>query len=39
VKRARDLDCDWLTFDMPKTAVDGMIAVMEHFIRDVKPQG
>ena len=38
VKRARDLDCDWLTFDMPKADVAGMIDVMERFIRDVKPQ-
>ena len=38
VKRARDLDCDWLTFDMPNTDVAGMIDVMERFIRDVKPQ-
>ena len=38
VKRARDLDCDWLTFDMPKADVAGMIDVMERFVRDVKPQ-
>jgi probable F420-dependent oxidoreductase len=38
VKRARGLDCDWLTFDMPKADVPGMIDVMERFVRDVKPQ-
>ena len=38
VKRARELDCDWLTFDMPSGDVPGMIDVMERFARDVKPQ-
>ena len=38
MKRARDLDCDWLTFDMPNADVAGMIEVMERFVRDVKPQ-
>ena len=38
VKRARSLDCEWLTFDMPKLDVPGMIDVMERFARDVRPQ-
>jgi probable F420-dependent oxidoreductase len=38
VKRARGLECDWLTFDMPKADVPGMIDAMERFVRDVRPQ-
>jgi alkanesulfonate monooxygenase SsuD/methylene tetrahydromethanopterin reductase-like flavin-dependent oxidoreductase (luciferase family) len=38
VKRARGLGCDWLTFDMPPTAdVASMMALMERFVKDVKP--
>ena len=38
VKRAQKLECDWLTFDMPKADVPGMVGAMERFARDVKPQ-
>ena len=38
VKRAKALGCDWLTFDMPPAAdVAGMSAVLERFIKEVKP--
>jgi alkanesulfonate monooxygenase SsuD/methylene tetrahydromethanopterin reductase-like flavin-dependent oxidoreductase (luciferase family) len=37
VRRAAALGCDWLTFDMPRGDVSGMLAVMERFVRDVKP--
>ena len=37
VKRAKALGCDWLTFDMPKVDVPGMLGVMERFMREVKP--
>ncbi|MCI0549081.1 MAG: LLM class F420-dependent oxidoreductase [Candidatus Rokubacteria bacterium] len=37
VERARALGCDWVTFDMPKTDVPGMLAVMERFTREVRP--
>ncbi len=36
-RRAAALGCDWLTFDMPRADVAGMVAVMERFVRDVKP--
>jgi probable F420-dependent oxidoreductase len=37
VERAAKLGCGWLTFDMPRTDVAGMLAAMERFGRDVKP--
>jgi probable F420-dependent oxidoreductase len=37
VQRAKILGCDWLTFDMPKVDVAGMIGAMEGFARDVRP--
>jgi len=37
VRRAAGLGCEWLTFDMPRVDVPGMIGVMERFARDVKP--
>jgi probable F420-dependent oxidoreductase len=37
VKRAAELGCEWLTFDMPKADVPGMLAVMERFVKEVKP--
>ncbi len=36
-RRAAALGCGWLTFDMPRADVAGMVAVMERFVRDVKP--
>jgi len=37
VRRAAALGCDWITFDMPRADVGGMVAAMERFARDVKP--
>ena len=37
VKRAAGLGCEWITFDMPKADVPGMLAVMERFAKEVKP--
>jgi len=37
VKRAAGLGYEWLTFDMPKADVPGMLAVMERFAKEVKP--
>jgi probable F420-dependent oxidoreductase len=35
--RAASLGCEWVTFDMPKVDVPGMVQVMERFAREVKP--
>jgi probable F420-dependent oxidoreductase len=35
--RARDLGCEWVTFDMPQLDVAGMVGVMERFAHDVRP--
>jgi hypothetical protein len=37
VKRAAGLGCEWITFDMPKADVPGMLAVIERFAKEVKP--
>ena len=39
VSRAAKLGCDWLTLDMPRADVPGMVGAMERFARDVKPAG
>ena len=35
-QRARALGVDYLTFDMPKLDVPGMVRTMERFVKDVK---
>lgn len=37
VRRAAALGCDWLTFDMPRADVPGMVGALERFARDVRP--
>ena len=37
VRRAAALGWGWVTFDMPRADVAGMVTVMERFSRDVKP--
>jgi len=36
VRRAAGLGCAWITFDMPRADVAGMVGAMERFSRDVK---
>ena len=37
IRRARSLGADYLTFDMPKLDVPGMVRTMERFVKEVKP--
>ncbi len=37
IRRARGLGVDYLTFDMPKLDVPGMVRTIERFVKDVKP--
>ena len=37
IRRARALGVDYLTFDLPKLNVPGMVRTMERFVKDVKP--
>ena len=37
IRRARSLGADYLTFDMPKLDVPGMVRTIERFVKDVKP--
>ena len=37
IRRARALGVDYLTFDMPKLDVPGMVRTIERFVKDVKP--
>lgn len=37
IHRVQDLGCTYLTFDFPQTDVSGMLRLMEHFMRDVRP--
>ncbi len=39
IERAARIGCEWVTFDMPRVDVPGMVAVMEQFARDVKAAG
>ncbi len=36
-RRARAPGVDYLTFDMPKLDVPGMVRTMERFVKEVKP--
>jgi probable F420-dependent oxidoreductase len=38
IRRVRALGCDYLTFDLPRSDVPGMIHTMERFVREVKEQ-
>jgi probable F420-dependent oxidoreductase len=37
VKRVRALGADWMTFDLPRVDVPGMMRAMERLVRDVEP--
>jgi probable F420-dependent oxidoreductase len=37
IRRAEALGCHWLTFDLPRGEVPGMVRAMERFARDVRP--
>ncbi len=37
IRRARSLGAEYLTFDLPRGDVPGMIAAMERFVTEVKP--
>ncbi len=37
VRRATALGAEWLTFDLPRVDVPGMMRAMERFVREVKP--
>jgi alkanesulfonate monooxygenase SsuD/methylene tetrahydromethanopterin reductase-like flavin-dependent oxidoreductase (luciferase family) len=37
VRRVRDLGADWMTFDLPRADVAGMMRAMERLASDVKP--
>ena len=37
VRRARSLGAEWITFDLPRVDVPGMLKTMERFVREVKP--
>jgi probable F420-dependent oxidoreductase len=37
VKRARALGAEWMTFDLPRSGVPGMLRAMERLAREVKP--
>jgi probable F420-dependent oxidoreductase len=37
IRRARALGCDYLTFDLPRGEVAGMVRAMERFVKEVRP--
>ena len=37
VRRAQGLGAEWLTFDLPRVDVPGMMRAMERLVREVKP--
>ena len=37
IRRAGALGCEWMTFDLPRGEVAGMIKAMERFAREVRP--
>lgn len=37
VRRAKSLGAEWLTFDLPRVDVPGMMRAMEHLVREVRP--
>lgn len=39
VRRATALGAEWLTFDLPRVDVPGMMRAMERLVREVKPAG
>jgi len=39
VRRAKALGAEWLTFDLPRVDVPGMMRAMERLVREVKPAG
>ena len=37
VRRARSFGAEWVTFDLPRVDVPGMLKTMQRFVREVKP--
>ena len=37
LRRVKGLGAEWMTFDLPRVDVPGMVKAMERLVRDIKP--